>query len=203
LVGGYSTSGGSSDIITLNDSNPLKTFSTTGLAASGSTFMRPSADAGDATLCLDNSINNVQNDWCARTPNRFSFYLNKLPNTNSSNWDEQLATTGHTFKVNVSIPSNTLTSGANGTAIHQIAVFSTTSIAPIAVGAGSCSDQTFTLTNAVTSDRVSSVTPPAALGNISLNGYVSAANTLLLHFCNPTAIAVTPPAGVYSILAVH
>jgi hypothetical protein len=52
-------------------------------------------------------------------------------------------------------------------------------------------------------DRTSNITPPSALGNVSLNAYASAAGTVLLHFCNPSSSSVTPPAGVYSFLAVH
>jgi hypothetical protein len=45
--------------------------------------------------------------------------------------------------------------------------------------------------------------PPQPLGNLSVNGYASAADTVTLHFCNPTTLSVGIPAGVYSFLAVH
>lgn len=93
--------------------------------------------------------------------------------------------------------------GASGTMLTQMALYSTPSITPAAVSTASCSDQAFPLHGVTTADRISNVIPPAALGNVSLNGYISASNTLLLHFCNPSASSVTPPAGVYSILAVH
>jgi hypothetical protein len=93
--------------------------------------------------------------------------------------------------------------GASGSVLTQMAVRSTASITPTAVSAASCSDQTFPLQGVTTADRISNIVPPAALGNVSLNGYISAANTLLLHICNPSGASVTPPAGVYSILAVH
>jgi hypothetical protein len=54
-----------------------------------------------------------------------------------------------------------------------------------------------------TADRVSNVTPPCVLGNISINAYISARDTLLLHFCNPSASIASPPRGIYSVLAVH
>ena len=52
------------------------------------------------------------------------------------------------------------------------------------------------------SDLITGITPPKALGRLSLNAYVSAANTLTLHFCNPTT-SVGIPARVYSFLSVH
>lgn len=93
--------------------------------------------------------------------------------------------------------------GASGTMLTQMASYSTASITPAAVSAASCSDQTFPLQGVTTADRISNIIPPAALGNVSLNGYISASDTLLLHFCNPSGSSAIPPAGVYSILAVH
>jgi hypothetical protein len=90
-----------------------------------------------------------------------------------------------------------------GTAINAMNLYSTASITPTAVSAASCSDQTFTATGLLATDRISNITPPSALGNVSLNAYASAAGTVLLHFCNPGSSSVTPPAGVYSFLAVH
>lgn len=93
--------------------------------------------------------------------------------------------------------------GVSGTMLTQMALYATASITPAAVSAASCSDQTFALQGATTADRISNIVPPAALGNVSLNGYISASETLLLHFCNPSGSRATPPAGVYSILAVR
>ena len=90
-----------------------------------------------------------------------------------------------------------------GTAINAMNLYSTASVTPTAVSSASCSDQTFSVTGLLATDRISNVTPPSALGNVSLNGYASAASTVLFHFCNPSSISVTPPAGVYSFLAVH
>jgi hypothetical protein len=90
-----------------------------------------------------------------------------------------------------------------GSAITSMVIYSTGNITPTAVAANSCSDQTFAVTGLLATDRISQATPPAALGNVSLNAYPSAAGTVLLHFCNPSSSSVTPPAGVYSFLAVH
>jgi hypothetical protein len=90
-----------------------------------------------------------------------------------------------------------------GTAVNAMNLYSTASVTPTSVSGASCSDQTFTVTGLLANDRISNITPPSALGNVSLNGYASAAGTVLLHFCNPSSSSVTPPAGIYSFLAVH
>jgi len=102
-----------------------------------------------------------------------------------------------------SLSSEGLQLGASGTMLTKMALYSTASITPAAVKAAGCSDQHFLLKGVTTADRISNVVPPAALGNVSLNGYISASETLLLHFCNPSGSSVTPPAGIYSVLAVH
>jgi hypothetical protein len=96
-----------------------------------------------------------------------------------------------------------LTVGASGTNLSQVRIFSTGSVAPAAVPAATCADQTFVLAGVTAADRVSNITPPGVLGNISINAYISARDTLLLHFCNPSASPAVPPPGIYSVLAVH
>jgi hypothetical protein len=96
-----------------------------------------------------------------------------------------------------------LTVGASGTNLSQIRIFSTGSIAPVAVPAATCADQIFALAGVTAADRVSNVTPPGVLGNLSMNAYISARDKLLLHFCNPSASSAVPPRGIYSVLAVH
>jgi hypothetical protein len=102
-----------------------------------------------------------------------------------------------------SLSSKGLQLGASGTMVTQMALYSTASITPAAVSATSCSDQTFPLKGVMPADRISNIVPPGALGNVSLNGYISSSQTLLLHFCNPSGSSATPPVGVYSILAVR
>jgi hypothetical protein len=50
---------------------------------------------------------------------------------------------------------------------------------------------------------VTGITPPAKLGNLSLNAYPGEDGVVLLHFCNPSNHAVMTPAGVYSFLGVR
>lgn len=100
----------------------------------------------------------------------------------------------------VATPSLTV---GGGTAVTHVAYYSTGAVTPTAVAAQSCSDQTFAVSGLTAADNVGSVQPPGALGNVSLLGYASAANTLTLHFCNVSAASVTPPAGSYAFLAMH
>jgi hypothetical protein len=87
-----------------------------------------------------------------------------------------------------------------GSTVGAINYYSTASVTPTAVAVQSCSDQSFTVSGLLTTDKLTQVTPPAALGNISVIGYVTTANSLTLHFCNPSSSSVTPPAGVYQVV---
>jgi hypothetical protein len=53
------------------------------------------------------------------------------------------------------------------------------------------------------SDNITSVTPSARLGNLSLNAYPSDDGSIDLHFCNPSRSEVLSPTGTYSFLAVR
>ena len=101
-----------------------------------------------------------------------------------------------------SMTTPTLNVGSGSTVSH-ISYYTTGSITPASVQAQSCSDQTFTVTGLSATDNLGSIRPPAPLGNVSMNGYASAANTLILHFCNMTATGAVPPAGAYTFLAMH
>jgi len=77
-------------------------------------------------------------------------------------------------------------------------------ITPHPVNASSCADQTFPAAGLAKSDHIYGVAPPGLLGNISIwVAYVSAPNTLLLHFCNSGATNATPPPGAYSFIVQH
>jgi trimeric autotransporter adhesin len=91
----------------------------------------------------------------------------------------------------------------SGSAVSRIGYFTTGTITPSAVPAQSCSDQTFTVSGLVATDNLGSIRPPASLGNLSMDGYAGAANTVLLHFCNVTTTSAVPPAGAYAFLAMH
>jgi hypothetical protein len=93
--------------------------------------------------------------------------------------------------------------GTSGSELSEIKIYSTASIVPTAVPATACLNQSFALEGVAVADRVSSVTPPGTLGNISINDYILARDILTLHFCNPNASDAVPPRGVHSVLAIH
>ncbi len=97
---------------------------------------------------------------------------------------------------------NGIVVGRAGATVNKILYLETGNITPAAVTANTCSDQTFAVTGLVqTSDLIGEVKyPTGTLGNLSLNGLVSANNTILLHFCNPSAANATPPAGNYGFV---
>jgi hypothetical protein len=107
-----------------------------------------------------------------------------------------------TVAATTSVTTATLVVGG-GSTIGEVTYYSTSAITPAAISAQTCSDQTFPVTGITAADNLGSIKPPSALGNVSLSGYASAANTVTLHFCNMSTASVTPPAGVYSFLAMH
>ncbi len=107
-----------------------------------------------------------------------------------------------TVSASSSIATPSLTVGG-GSAVTHVAYYTTGSVTPAAVAAQSCTDQTFTVSGLALTDNLGSIHPPGALGNLSVSGYSGAADSLTLHFCNVSATSVTPPAGVYTFLAMH
>ncbi|MGB8481265.1 MAG: hypothetical protein WCE63_20865 [Acidobacteriaceae bacterium] len=91
----------------------------------------------------------------------------------------------------------------SGSPVSRIGYYTTGTVTPSAVPAQSCNDQTFAVSGLVATDNLGSIRPPAPLGNLSMNGYASAANTVLLHFCNAATASAVPPAGTYTFLAMH
>lgn len=92
--------------------------------------------------------------------------------------------------------------GSSGTALTQAVVYSQT-ITPASVAAATVAEQTFTVTGLTTADKV--FVNHAATGNATgIAGVrVSAANTLAVSFVNPTAGALVPGAGTWSIVAIR
>lgn len=92
--------------------------------------------------------------------------------------------------------------GPQPTIIKQIRVYSQT-ITPASVATVVCAEQTFTVTGLTTEDAV--IINPAATGNATsaCQARVSAADTLAVMYCNPTAGALTPGAGTMTIIAIR
>ena len=183
-------------IITLVDSDPAKTLA--------DPIHRPSNDDKDTYIGLDVPARGAslsQSQLAFGAPVSVSNYIgNKGDGTG---WKERLTASEKTFAVPVAIQKgNTLTVG-DGSALSRMKIYSTPAVATTNVAAQSCRDVTQAAPELTTSDLITGITPPKSLGNLSLNAYASAADTITLHFCNPTASGVGIPSGVYSFLSVH
>lgn len=77
------------------------------------------------------------------------------------------------------------------------------SLTPAEVAAATAAAETFTVPGVKTTDSII-VNPPAQAGSVGpMNAYASAANTVSIQFCNPTAGALTPDAGTYKIIVLR
>ncbi len=182
-------------IITLVDSNPDKTVATSNY--------RPTMDSEDVWIGSDNAAyaNRKNVPLAFGAPVSISNYINTLPD--GTNWKERLTAKEKTLAVPLLIKDgNTFTLGA-GTALSRMKIYTTNKLAGTPVPGQSCLDLAGTATGLSMKDEVTGVRPPAGLGNLSLNAYAQEANTVTLHFCNPSGAAVNTPAGTYSFLAVH
>jgi hypothetical protein len=183
-------------IITLVDSDPAKTLA--------DAIHRPSNDDKDTYIGLDVPAGGAslsQSQLAFGAPVSVSNYIGNKGD--GAAWKERLTASEKTFAVPVAIQKgNTLTVG-EGSALSRMKIYSTPAVATTNVAAQSCRDVTQAVPGLTTSDLITGITPPKSLGNLSLNAYASAADTIALHFCNPTASGVGIPTGVYSFLSVH
>lgn len=185
---------GPTHIVTLVDSFPGKTF-----AAQAN---RASNDASDAFIGCDTKY--CSSDYTGLmfgAPVSVSNYIGNAGD--GKNWKERLTEKQKAFAVPVVIQAgSTLTLGA-GTPLSQMKVYRTDGIAGSRVPAQSCVDVKASVPGLTEADQITGLRPPLPLGNLSMNGYASAAGIVTLHFCNPTALSVSIPAGAYSFLAMH
>jgi hypothetical protein len=187
---------GPSHIITLVDSDPAKTL------ADG--IHRPSNDDKDTYIGLDVPVGGVgfsQSQLAFGAPVSVSNYIgNKGDGTR---WKERLTATEKTFAVPVAIQKGSTLTVGEGSPLSRMKIYSTPGIAAANVAAASCRDVMQPVPGLTKSDLIAGIAPPKPLGNLSLNAYASAPDTLTLHFCNPAASGVSIPSGVYSFLSVH
>ena len=87
-----------------------------------------------------------------------------------------------------------------GTTIKKVVAYTPT-LAPASVAAATVAEETFTVTG-LTTDDIVVVNQPAISNATGVAGArVSAANTLAIRFVNPTAGALVPTSGVFTVLA--
>ena len=180
--------------ITLVDANPTKTMNTRGY--------RPSTDGADTYIGLDNpntQLNKAQLAFGA--PVSISGYIGN--EGDGQHWGERLTAKEKTFAVPVVIQQGSSLTVGGGSALSQMKMYKIPSLPQTNIPAQRCLDVPATVTGLNPADQITGITPPSDLGNLSLNAYAKSANTLILHFCNPSAAAVAVPKGAYSFLAVH
>jgi hypothetical protein len=177
-----------SPLVTWEDSNPAKTAM--------DQWRRPPADVADADTGMYAS-----GILYTRANKEIRDYVGSLPDGTS--WKEQLTAKQKIFAVPVVINNgNTLTLGS-GSALSQMKIYTTIPVQRTIVPPQSCFDVMGTANGLSSADQITGITPPAPLGNLSLNAYPKGANAVTLHFCNPSTSNVNAPAGVYSFLAVR
>jgi hypothetical protein len=189
----FSTLGtGPGHIVTLSDSNFAKTVA--------SANNRPGSDPNDAFIGYDHGVGDpTQVGISFGAPRSLSNYIGNVGD--GKNWKEQLTAKAKIFAVPVVIQDGSTLSLGSGAPISQMDIRHV-DVKGGAVPPQACAD--VNVVTALTADaQVVSLAPPSALGSLSVNGYVSKANTLTLHFCNVSSQTVSVPAGQYSFFLVR
>ena len=119
-----------------------------------------------------------------------------------TNWLERLTSTQKTFAVPVRISEGNSFTLGNGSPLSQMRIY-TVNLAASRVPAQSCVDVAGKAAGLNKSDQVTGITPPAKLGNLSLNAYAAEADMITLHLCNASGTEAIAPSGTYSFLAVR
>src|SRR5713226_8522633 len=173
---------GPGHIITLVDSDPTGTLSQNG-------WFRPRAKDTDSYIGCDTSHCNASNSGIALgAPVSISNYIGNVGDGKS--WKERLTQNEKTFALPVVIQKgSTLTIGA-GSPVSQVTIYRTQQIETSSVPPHSCIDIDAQVSGLTDRDNVMALKPPRALGNLSLEGYPTSSNTIVLHFCNPSTALV-------------
>jgi len=97
------------------------------------------------------------------------------------------------------LPYGSITNNSN----PQSEVVFSQSLSPVAVGANTTAEQTFTVTGLATTDRLLSVVKPTAQAGLGIVGArISALNTLAITFSNNTAAPITPTAAQTYVITI-
>jgi len=183
-------------IITLMDSNPDLTRATIG-------YRRPASvnDAWIGTDAPDGTPLSTTMLALGAGQSITNYIANK--GSTSSGWLEQLTSKQKTFAVPVRISDGNSFTLGNGSPLSQMKIYSVNNMPASHVPPQSCVDVVGEAKGLTKSDQITGITPPARLGNLSLNAYPADEGTIILHFCNPSGSAAITPPGAYSFLAVH
>jgi hypothetical protein len=184
-------------IITLLDSQPALTQATWGF--------RPPANANDTWIGTDLSGVAYPNSGqlAFGAPVSITNYIRATGDGIHSDWLERLTSKQKTFAVPVTIrDGNSFTLG-DGSPLSQMKIYNINSIPAHRVSSQSCFDIVGEAKGLTKADKITGITPPGTLGNLSLNAYPANEGAITLHFCNPSGSDVTTPSGIYSFLAVR
>jgi hypothetical protein len=185
-------------IITLVDSQPGLTEGTVGY--------RPAANANDVWIGTDVPAPGVglnAGQLAYGAPVSITNYIGSIGNGKAQDWQERLTAKQKVFAIPVKIKEgNSLTVG-DGSPLSEMKLYRIDQVSASAVPPQSCIDVVAKAAGLTSADQITGITPPNKLGNLSLNAYASSANSVILHFCNPSSVEAPTPAGAYSFLAVH
>jgi hypothetical protein len=185
-------------IITLVDSQPGLTRGTVGY--------RPAASANDVWIGTDVAAGGVglnAGQLAFGAPVSITNYIGATGDGVHTNWLERLTPNQKTFAVPVRITEGSSFTLGDGSPLSQMKIYRLDNVPATHVPLQSCVDVAGKVRGLTKSDQITGITPPAKLGNLSLNAYSAGADAITLHFCNPSGSKATTPAGVYSFLAVH
>jgi hypothetical protein len=184
-------------IITLVDSQPGLTRGTIGY--------RPPASANDVWIGMDVPAGGVGlnlGQLAFGAPVSITNYIDATGDGGHANWLERLTFKQKTFSVPVKITEGNSFTLGDGSPLSQMKIDSVTMPASH-VPAQSCVDVVGKVAGLSKTDQITGITPPAKLGNLSLNAYAAGDDAILLHFCNSSGAEAIAPAGTYSFLAVR
>jgi hypothetical protein len=184
-------------IITLVDSQPALTQATWAY--------RPPANANDTWIGTDVSreAHLDAGQLAFGSPVSITNYIAQTGDGAHANWLERLTAKQKTFAVPVKINEGSSFTLGDGSPLSKMKIYSVKSVPASAVPAQSCVDVVREVKELSKSDQITNITPPAKLGNLSLNAYSSDDGSITLHFCNPSKSDAATPAGAYSFLAVR
>ena len=185
-------------IITLIDSQPSLTRSTWGY--------RPAASADDTWIGTDVETKGVglnQGRLAFGAPLSITNYIRGVGDGIEQDWKERLTSKEKAFAVPVKIQEgNSLTLG-DGSPLSRIRMYRVVMVEASHVPSQHCIDIVAKAIGLSKSDVIAGTTPPASLGNLSLNTYPVGDDTVNLHFCNSSSSDASSPSGTYSFLAVR
>jgi len=184
-------------ILTLIDSQPGLTQSTTGF--------RAPASGNDTWIGTDvpNGTTPALGQLALGSPVSITNYIGQTGDGIHTNWLERLTSKEKTFAVPLIVKEGNSFTLGDGSPLSQMKIYKINNIKGNRVAPQSCIDVIGHAKGITQADAITNVTPPGRLGNVSLNAYPGDEGLITLHFCNPSTSEVTTPSGSYSFLAVH